>query len=899
VWHADDPVFVGRDAELARIRVCAEDAAAGRAWVVWIEGEAGAGKTALLDRALEMLPAEFAVLRAEADELAVDVPFWVTGQLADLGAVAPFAAGLELVDRWATEQHVRPVAVVVEDLHWADARSSEALVTAARRLGRDRVVMIVTSRSDGGTDGWERVRLDPRRCRRIEVGPLTVEEVAALAAGSGVELPRRAAERLHRHTGGHALHARTLLAELDPVQLTGGDGDLPAPRSLASTTIARLAQLPSPARDLALALAVVGRAAPLPLVGAIAGVADPTTALESLLTTGFVSWRPGTDAELRFTHPLYRAALVADLSPTRSRALHRAAAGVLGGREALAHRVAAADGADAALAADLTAEAEREVDRGSRRQAARYLLWASSVEPVRQQAERCLLDGVRLLLDDGQLVRAGELRRLVEACADSPRRDLVLGTLEAEAGHGKAAGARLRRAADDGPRDVAGASLAKLGHLYVALGRGREAVEVATRLLALPDVPPEEEQGAWVDAALGTMFVAGAPAGLAHLVQRLPQPPDEVPAADVDLLVARGTLGFYAGRATAAIVDLQTGVRLARRVGAATPLPRAHLQLAHLLVGAGAWDEALVHARLALSLVSEERRVWIQAQTHAVMGRLHACRGGWAQAEEHVAAAESAAAALATAEAVFTACIARATLARARGQPHGVVAAFEPLLGGGERPLPMATSLGWWPMIIFATGDGGDLDSARVQVDRLRAAARERGLDLDAQLLGLEALLALGCGNTRGAAEGFARAVELAGPDVQVLDRAELHHRFGRLLLGLGRRRDGVAQLHRARELLAGADPFLCRVEADLASAGMRAPRRGPRSPLELTDRERDVVALVVAGMTNREAAAELYVSDKAVEYHLGNVYAKLGIRSRRELRARMRDPQPAAATQD
>ncbi|MBN9110360.1 MAG: helix-turn-helix transcriptional regulator [Pseudonocardia sp.] len=82
------------------------------------------------------------------------------------------------------------------------------------------------------------------------------------------------------------------------------------------------------------------------------------------------------------------------------------------------------------------------------------------------------------------------------------------------------------------------------------------------------------------------------------------------------------------------------------------------------------------------------------------------------------------------------------------------------------------------------------------------------------------------------------------------------------------------------------AAPFVARVEADLEAAGIHAPRGVGRSPTDLTDRERDVVALVVRGMTNGEAAAELYVSDKAVEYHLGNVYGKLGIRSRRELRA-------------
>ena len=77
-------------------------------------------------------------------------------------------------------------------------------------------------------------------------------------------------------------------------------------------------------------------------------------------------------------------------------------------------------------------------------------------------------------------------------------------------------------------------------------------------------------------------------------------------------------------------------------------------------------------------------------------------------------------------------------------------------------------------------------------------------------------------------------------------------------------------------------------MEADLASHGITVGERGSRSPLELTDRERDVAVLVAKGMTNREIAAELYVSQKAVDYHLGHIFAKLGITSRRELRGRV-----------
>ncbi len=885
----DDPAFVGRDAQLSALRACAEDAAAGRARVVWIEGEAGAGKTALLDRAVEGLPAGFTVQRAEADELGTDVPFGLVAQLADLAAETPFAAGLELVDRWSGG--AGPLAVVVEDLHWADVPSREALLTTAKRLSRDRVLMIVTSRPNPVPDGWERLRLDPRRCTRVEVGALTLAEVGALSAQSGLTLPTRAAERLHRHTGGHALYVRTLLAELGPAQLVEGDGDLPAPRSLSTTLVGRLAVLPAPSRELAAALAVLGRAVPLPLAGAVAGVADPTAALEDLLTAGLVTWRAGHDAELRFAHPLHRAAILDDLSPTRRRDLHRAAAGLLGGGEALAHRVAAADGFDAALAADLQAQARREDG-----QAARYLLWASTVEPSREQAETFLLDAVRHYVEDGRLLRAAELRERATACADSPRRDLVLGMLDLEAGRGETAAPALRRAADEGTSDVARAALAQLVTLGVGLGRGAETIETAARLLAVADLRPDEEAAGQRGMALGEMFLRGAPAGLARLAQRLPQPADAVPVGDAGLLITRGILGFFAGRAMAATADLRAGIRLSRRTGAGATLPRAHLQLAQLLGGAGQWDEAFVHARTALALVSDERRVWMEAQAHAVLGRLHACRGDWAEASEHVDAATTAAATLATSEAVFTAATARSTLARARGDARGVLAGFAPVLGGGPAPLPMATTLSWWPPVIAAAVDVGDVDSALAQLDRLRAAAAERGLDLDAQIVGLDALLAMARGDTAAGADGLARATALAGPDTPVLDRADLHHRYGRLLVATGRRREGTEQLRTARSLLAGATPFVDRVETDLAAAGLRPPRHAPGSPLDLTDRERDVVALVERGMSNREVAAELYVSVKAVEYHLGNVYAKLGIRSRRELRERLRDPQGAGA---
>ena len=115
-----EPGFVGRQQELAAIAAAAAAAAESRPWVVWISGEAGSGKTHLLRKALRDLPAGFVIVRAEADELAHDVAFDLVGQLGVGPATAAFPAGLVLLERWSRLQADGPVAVAVEDLHWAD-----------------------------------------------------------------------------------------------------------------------------------------------------------------------------------------------------------------------------------------------------------------------------------------------------------------------------------------------------------------------------------------------------------------------------------------------------------------------------------------------------------------------------------------------------------------------------------------------------------------------------------------------------------------------------------------------------------------------------------------------------------------------------------------------------------
>ncbi len=523
-------VLVGRAGELAAIVARAREAAGGRPGVVWIEGEAGAGKTALLRAAVDVLAGEFEVVRAQADELAAEVSFDVAGQLGVRDAAAPFPAGLEPVGRWAGRPDGRPVLVVVEDLHWADAESRLALLTAARRLGEDRVAMLVTSRLDPpAADGWERLRFDPDRCLRVPVGPLSAADVAEMARADGVDLPPAAAERLFRHTGGHALYVRTLLSELPAGVLAAAQGPLPAPRSLAATTTARLAELPRQARELAAALAVLNQRVPLALAAQVAEASEPAGALDGLLTTGFVA-SAVSDGQtfLELAHPLYRAAIYGDLAPSLRQRLHRMAEQALDGDASLAHRVAATEGTDDSLADEAHRAARVQAQRHRNALAARYLLWASRLSTGKHDQQGRLLRAARLLIEAGHVNQADGLKDQLQACEPSPMRDYVLGLLALGHNDLPAAERILADSAAWAERELPGwdtvlhreavaGALARLGFVYTITHRGGQGVDAAARALAFGPKEPDVERMATYSTVGGRAVGDGPVAGLDHL----------------------------------------------------------------------------------------------------------------------------------------------------------------------------------------------------------------------------------------------------------------------------------------------------------------------------------------------------------------------------------------------
>jgi DNA-binding CsgD family transcriptional regulator len=151
--------------------------------------------------------------------------------------------------------------------------------------------------------------------------------------------------------------------------------------------------------------------------------------------------------------------------------------------------------------------------------------------------------------------------------------------------------------------------------------------------------------------------------------------------------------------------------------------------------------------------------------------------------------------------------------------------------------------------------------------------------------------------HARGSPESARAAFERARAVAKTTDsppaQARVELSFGHFLHRTGRRREAIATLRVARELFERLDarPLIERCDVELAACGVRARSRASDGDHDLTARELVVARLVASGKTNREAASELYLSTKAIEYHLANIFTKLDIHSRHELASRLPTP--------
>ncbi len=913
-------VFVGRQRELAALAVALAAAREGKPRVVLIQGEAGIGKSSLVSEFLGARD-DMPVVAASGEEAEAFLPYGLVRQLAaEAAAISaaaleglellgtgpradadPLAVGVELLALFSSLQGSQAAAVVIEDLQWIDLPSARALLFASRRLSADRVLVVLTSRPGGMSylgEGWERFVNSDRRASQITLSGLDVDELGMLCRVLGrTGLGDRTFRRLKEYTGGNPLLARALLAELADEALNDTRGSLRAPSSLADVIRLRLAALSRPARDFVAAAAVLGEHARLVDVTAVAGVAAPAAALGEAERAGILleeetpsGWR------VSFAHLLVRQAVYGDLGAQRRRELHLRAAAIVGGEESLAHRTAAAAGADRELAADLDAAAAKAAAAGKVRLAARYCQQAAAVTGCGPERDERMLSSFELLVRAADVAQAEAARPAVERLPASARRDAALGQLALLAARPLDARTLLGAAwaAHDPVADAAAGAEAALGlgMLFGISGSFTESTLWLDR--ALSSATGSEP---WYDAVRSMkaipLVLSGEGDKALALFRDLPERSAMVPAAKTDPLTYRGIVKLWTGDLRGAIEDLGLAANRVR-AGLQVRFPGQPLAfLAEAEFRRGRWDDCQDHAELAVSLAHDADRYYDLPIVHSAAARVPACRGEWAAAASHVEAAEQAGRTFGGFAEIFAAS-SRSILGFARDDPAEVFLGTAMALAVPEIDCYDDPAAFWWrPLQIWALIRGGELADAEAILTAFESRAAVRG-ELLAQINAawLRGMLAMAVGELERAERTLAEGCRICGTGPFPFHRGLLHLEYGRCLARLQRRKAAIAAVRAADGLFTAlaARPFAAAADAELTALGVR-PRRGDDPDLPgLTAQELRVARLVASGMSNREAAAQLYLSPKTVEYHLARVFAKLGVSHRHQLAVRIRD---------
>jgi len=912
-------VFVGRQPELGVLAAALAAARLGEPGVVLVEGESGIGKSALISGFLggqEAVP----VIAASGDEAEAVLPYGLVQQLAaKAAALSPHAlAGLELLCH-GPRANANPLAVgvevlalisslqgrqaaavvVIEDLQWADLQSARALLFAFRRLAADHVLVILSCRPGEMSplgEGWDRFISGDRRATRLQLGGMTIDELGVLCQELGrAGLSSRALRRLADHTGGNPLLARALLTELTGKELEATEGPFRAPRSLAGLIGPRLAALSPQARDLVVAAAVLGDHCTLPDAACLAGAAEPATALGEAEQAGLLREQNTPSGwAVSFPHLLVRQAVYGELGAEQRRTLHLRAAAVTRGREALAHRVAAAAGPDPELAADLDAAADAAADAGQLRLAARYFRQSAALTGHGPERDERTLSAFELLVRAADVAGAEAARPVVEQLAPAARRDAALGQLALLAARPLDAQTLLRAAweAHNPVTEAAAGAEAALG-LGMLLGISGSFTESAMWLdRALSNADGTEP---WYDAARSvramSYTLAGESGKALSLFCDLPKRAAMVPAAKTDSLTYRGLVRLWTGDLPGAAEDLTLAVhRITAGLQVRFPgQPLAYLAEAEFRYGH--WDDCQGHADLAVSLAHDADRDYDLTFVHSAAARVPACRGDWAVAAAHVGAAEEAACTFGGMAAIFAGS-ARGILGLARDDPfealHGAAIALAvPEIDCYDDPAAF-----WWrPTQIWALIRTGRLGQAEEVLTAFESRAASRGEHLaiiNAAWLG--GSLARANGDLKRADRLLRDGCQAAAGMPFPFHRGLLNLEHGRCLSQLSRRKAAIAAIRAAHSVFTAlaAHPFTRATEAELTALGVH-PRHGGDPGLPgLTPQELRVARLVASGLSNREAAAQLYLSPKTVEYHLASVFTKLGVRTRHELAAHM-----------
>ncbi|GAA3633023.1 LuxR C-terminal-related transcriptional regulator [Microlunatus ginsengisoli] len=879
--------LVDRDPELETLGQAWADALAGRARVVVVEAEAGMGKSALLEDFVGQLD-DRAVHWLRCDEFERDIAFAgaerLLGGRIRLVGCSEVEVGRRLL-AWFGESQRRTGALVlaVDDAQWLDLPSARSLAFALRRLRADRVLALVARRD--GADRLGRVLTeDPAATSVVRLAPLNADAVTRLARRlRDWDLPGSSAgELVDRTHGVPLLVAEAIRGAARPDELVGG-------RRVSWTVTAMaarmLAQLDPATRALVEAAAVLAEPADVVVLGRLAEIDDPSVALASGLSAGLI--RIDDDGAAACAHDLLQDAIYRAIPLPRRRALHRRAVELTLGDRRLGHLAAACDQPDPDLVVALIDAAVQARRQRRYALAAAHRLRARAVCGDPELRNQLLLEAILDRVSAQDLAGADELAPLVDPSAGGALRPLALGLLARESGRVQPARHLLREALDralaDQDAELSAAAGVAQAVLDVRLNEGRAAVDSAG--WALDSADPELAADARTNQALAWWQRGEFEQALAVL-DGATSPAADAPW-DADIIAVRGVVGLYAGQWPEALADFDAAVALDPVWRPSTNHCQSRVLRAKTRQLLGDWDGAAVDCAVARTLAKTGAQVWNIPLAYGQSIDVPAWRGQFETAADYLAEVDASLRVLTQAQVLDVVVDHRLTLAMARDEPDAVIDLLTPLWPTGYLDRVGIIRVHRWSQQcwIVAHLERGDLAEAERALDRYRATLERWPGGIVPHRLGwLQGRLAEARGEPIAARDHYAS--DLLSPETRrtPYQLAEVLLALGRLERVLGNRREALDHLGQAREIFARlrAAPAETRCTAELAACGLQVTLS---DPLRLTPREEDVASLVARGYTNKEVAAELFLTPKTVEFHLGKIYAKLGIRTRGELR--------------
>jgi DNA-binding CsgD family transcriptional regulator len=794
-----------------------------------------------------------------------------------------FLVGLAVLGLLSEAAADRPLICVVDDQQWLDQASAQALGFAARRLAADPVGLVFAARVPGR---------DVAGLPELAVGGLADTDARVLLdsvlAGP---LDARVRDQIIADTHGNPLALLELPRGLTAAELAGGfglSGGVPLAGQIEDSFGRQIEALPDPARRL-LQLAAADPSGDTGLVWRAAGrLGIPVDAAVLATEAGLAEF----GARVRFRHPLVRSAAYRSSSDSERRETHAALAEVTDpavdpDRRAW-HLAQATAGADEEVAAELERSAGRAQARGGIAAAAAFLERAALLTPDPYTgAQRALAAAQAKHLAGAQdaaltlvtAAEAGPLGDLQRAQADRLRAEIAY----TRRGH-EAPRLLLRAAERLEPLDLRLARDTYLDALWAAHITGRLApgalvLQTAQAALRAPRPTTAPTVSGLLLDGLATALADGYPAGVPYLKKAVAQfRGGHVPRPDeLRWLWAGSVVTRFVWDDEAQDVLSARHVELGRRTGVLAGLPIALSAriVVHTLAGELTAADHVIGELLTLSVA-----MGIPMQLN---GRLvvAAWRGREPETSELIDGAVRELERRGEGGALAVADYARAVLCNGLGRyTDALKAAAATDAFDVDGFTVYAQGL---PELIEAAVRAGDAERAAGALARLAAMTEASGTDWGA---GLHARCLALVSPDDAAEARYREAIErLATTRVRVeLGRA--HLLYGEWLRRQNRRPDARTQLRLAYTMLAdmGVTAFAERARRELAATGETVRKRTAETVSELTAQEAQIARLAVAGRTNAEIGAQLFISARTVEWHLGKMFTKLGIGSRREL---------------